>query len=145
MKVYRLLASLPQDVQAALLFLLIGGLLLLRVYYLHRQRQSLLAHGTEALATVVWLEEDPHTGHHGSYHPVLRFQTAGQQTITDCYYYSKPRGRFTAGEQLPIHYHTAAPAEFRVLSYVRAEMRTYGLLGLLVAGLSLLKILAYAL
>jgi hypothetical protein len=131
---------IPSDLQAALCLLLVGGLCLLKSGYLNRKRQLLLDQGIEVTATIVRLEDNPHSDDR-TYFPVLRFQTQEQETITAyCYYYSRRRNRFRVGEQMQIYYDPTDPANFLVPSYVGTEIRIYrtigfgtGLFGLLIS------------
>lgn len=134
--------AIPPDLQGALCFLLIGGLFLLRSSSLSQKLQFLLDNGIEATATIVWLEDNPHSEER-TYYPVFRFQTQEQQTVTSCYYHSKRRSGFKVGEQKQIHYDPAGPTKFLIPSYVGRDIWIYRVLGLSAGLLGLLTILLY--
>jgi hypothetical protein len=99
--------------------------------------QFMLDQGIETTATVVWLEEDTHSDHR-TYFPVLRFRTQEQETITACYYHSKPQHGYKVGEQMQVHYDPSDPTKFLVPSFAGTEMWIYKTLGFGAGLLSLL-------
>ncbi|MDF7812634.1 DUF3592 domain-containing protein [Hymenobacter sp. YC55] len=135
--------TIPSDLQAALCLLLIGGLFLFRSGSLSQKRQTLLINGTEATATIVWLEDNPHSDRR-TYYPVFRFQTRKQETITACYYHSKRRNGYRVGEQMQILYDPVDPTKFLVPLFTETEIWIYRVLGFGAGLLGLVTILLYA-
>jgi Protein of unknown function (DUF3592) len=136
--------ALPKDLQVALVSLLVGGLFLRKASQLSRKRRLLLTHGLPATATIIRLEDNPSTDHR-TYYPVLRFQTATQETITVCYPHSKRRYQFRVGEQLQIQYYPSTPTEILVLSYNESDTEIYRWLGRAAGLLGIAATLSYLL
>ncbi|RSK43286.1 DUF3592 domain-containing protein [Hymenobacter perfusus] len=119
---------IPEDLLFALICLLLGGLFLRKANRLHQKHQHMLIHSLSATATIVRLEDNPSTDHR-TYFPVLRFQTATQETVTVCYPHSKRRYQFRVGEPLQIQYNPATPTEILVPSYNQSDITIYRWLG----------------
>jgi Protein of unknown function (DUF3592) len=136
--------AVPEDLVIALVCLLLGGLSLRKASQLHQKQQHLLTHGLSATATIVRLEDNLSTDHR-TYYPVLRFQTATQETVTVGYPHSKRRYQFRVGESLQIQYHPSTPTEILVLSYNESDIVIYRWLGWAAGLLGIAASLSYLL
>ncbi len=95
-----------------LLLILVGAVCLLGGIYKYRQRRRLVKSGVRTKGIVVSVEQSSASRTTSNYHPIVKYTTFHNETITARYDIGEDMNTYSAGDGVDIIYDTANNREF---------------------------------